>query len=158
MAEHAHTTNPSSLSRRALALGSGAFASVGLIAGAAASMPAPQPDAELIAIGAEAAPLIVEHERLGALWWATPADDEHRGAISALGKQTEPVANRLFELTNRSMALPATTLAGAKVKAMLIQDVLRVEHETHGGMLEFETSGAEAVWSLVTDLLAMGRA
>jgi hypothetical protein len=150
----------SNTTRRALALGVGAFASVGLTAGAAATvadaaLPSPHPDAELIAMGREAAPLIAEAERLAAQWFALPPGpnpDLHRIAAAE-----EPIVNRLEELFDRALELPAITHDGLRAKAILVQHEMRTQNRVDGELV-FDGAGSEGAWALIDDLLRMGRA
>jgi len=110
------------------------------------------PDAELIAIGREALPLIEEYERFTAAWYALP--DEHPDSNRVADLAT-PASDRLDELLKRAMPMKATTPEGCRVKAAILQHELRCFYRI-GGVMVFENPAEEMAWSLVCDMLTIG--
>jgi hypothetical protein len=116
----------------------------------------PHPDAELIAIGQEAAPLIAEYRAIYARFFALPHGHPDHGTIADEG---DAPSERIAVLLTRANELRATTVAGARAKALLAADDIFWQH-AGGGVLEVDQfdEGELLVWGLVTDLLAMGEA
>ena len=121
----------------------------------------PHPDAELIAIGREAADLIEQRKPLEVRWWALPRDSGSRRKgtpeqveLHAVGDAMEPIDARLDELADRAMELRATTREGWIAKARLIRREMQTECVTEGAIEvdEMQPSG-RLTRSLLDDLL-----
>lgn len=108
-----------------------------------------QPDAVLLAMGREAAPLIAEYERLTARYFALPPG--HPGVREA-GDASAAIYDRLEELTDLAQETRATTLDGFKAKARLLQHGLRSTNRMDGKVRLIDPE-QELAWSLVADLL-----
>ena len=154
-------------SRRAV-LSASATAALASIAGAAATLPSiaaaeaaqgAHPDAELIAIGREAASLIEQRKPLEARWWALPAehcdpDSFHAAESDAVCAAMRPIDNRLDDLLGRALELPAATPEGMAAKAHLIRYEMRIHNSFRGDMDLSELDQHEQlVWALLHDLL-----
>jgi len=180
MAKHTHTTPTSETSRRlvgrrALALGGAALASAGPAAAGGQDRPSElvqildeiiglkkaggrleHPDAELLAIGEEAGPLIEEYHRLTAAWRALPQGIS--GAeCQRVADLADPSFDPLEQLLERALELTATTVEGCAVKARLLQHEMRVFNTVDGELVLMEDEDQLAC-SLAEDLLALGRA
>ncbi len=118
-------------------------------------------DAELVAIGREAAELIEQRKPREARWWALPrVTDPAEWKISgfsvqahAIANAMEPIDERLEILTKRAMALRATCQEAMAAKARLIRHDIAISHMTDG-KVDFETMEAHGrmAWSLFDDL------
>lgn len=112
-----------------------------------AALPAvaePHADAELLALGAEFARLTARAAEIDRLYGdAVDVPD----AITDEGVARAPVMHALAE---RIADLPATTLAGLRIKAAV---VLRHMPLTYDGQLQWENYHELAAWSLARDLL-----
>ena len=118
--------------------------------------PVPSPnDAELIAIGREAAVLFDQRKPLAARWWTMSA--EHPD-LEAVADAMRPIDERLDELTQQAYDLPASTRDGMAVKARLIQYQMRLIHNDEHGEVEFVSMdpGERLAWSLTEDLVGAG--
>ena len=118
-------------------------------------------DAELIAIGREAAALIEQYRPLEARWWALPqgSGSSRKGTqehveFHAAADAMAPIDARLNKLADRVMELRATTRETWIVKARLIRREMQTEFVTNGAIEldEMQPSG-RLTWSLLDDLL-----
>ena len=144
------TTRPSR--RRTLFAAAGAvIMGGGITAGAAASVadlvPASQ-DADLIAIGAEARPIVADYERLQTKWWRLGSTDPQ---IESCAAEMDGPHNQLCDLAERARDMQASTPDGWQAKAVLIRHLMTVEHSL-GGTMQFETFDQEVIWSLICDM------
>ena len=139
----------------------GGIGGAGLVAIAAAAFAKPEtaesrvaklatlPDAELIAIGRKAAPMIVRDGELSDQFFALEPTDP---ALTAIADQMTPLDERLEQLIDAASELPATTQAGRAVKAMLLRWIMRpckgwdYTNEPHGRL----------AWSITDDLIGSG--
>jgi hypothetical protein len=137
------------MSRRLLC---SAVPAVALMPVTALANPIAHPDAELIAIGREALPLIAEYERFTADLYALPSDhpDFNRVADLAL-----PASDRLDQLWDQVILMQATTPEGHRVKAAFLQHEMRCTYRI-AGVMTFENPAQEMAWSLVCDMLTNG--
>lgn len=153
------------------ALGAVGFTALAGVAAAAVAKPDAQvaevlptthtDDAELIAIGREAANLIEQRKPLEARWWALPQDSGSRRKetpehveLHAVGDAMEPIDARLNELADRAMELRATTPKAWIAKARLVRREMEAEFVTNGAIDVDEMQPAgRLTWSLLDDLL-----
>ena len=148
MAEHAHTINPSpNLTRRALALGSGAAAAVGITAGAAASIPpvmAQHPDVELLALRPRlhAALREVNASEMASANSAAITDKEHEDWVSDSGKDLDDVCWKIVD------APCAQTAEGRALKAAAAMYQLRFACCSG----HWPGSGEELAWTVLSEL------
>ena len=114
-------------------------------------------DAELIAIGREAAALLDQRKLLAVQFWALPAGPAKGDELEAVANAMEPIDGRLDALTNHAMTLRSTSRKAMAVKARLIGHDLYVCH-AHGGEMAFEAMepSQRLAWSLVEDLVRAG--
>ena len=129
----------------------GVAAALALAPAAAMPAPATSADAELIAMGREARPLIAEYERLTHLFFTASTQAERFQASD----DSDPAYERLDELFDQALELRATTLEGFKAKALLLQHGLRSANRMDGHVT-FSDPEQEMAWSLVADLLGNG--
>ena len=148
--------------RRDLLGAAGGSALAGIATVAVAKPDLPPPDAELIAIGCEAAALLDQRKPLDARWWAIPQCAGGRRAkgspeareVDAIAAALEPIDSRLDELQDRALLLPATTREGMAVKALLIRHELRLNYTFHGHLdLDALDPGQQLTLTLLDDLL-----
>lgn len=120
---------------------------------------APQDDAELIAMGREAAALIEKRRPLEARWWAVPADSgrrdhSQRAELHAVSEAMQPIDDRLFEMSDRSVVLRASSREAMIAKAHLLHHEMEVVHVTGGALdIEMFESHERLAWSMIEDLL-----
>jgi hypothetical protein len=107
------------------------------------------PDAELIAIGREAAPLVDEFDRYTAAFFALPDGDP---GIKRAGHAGDRSYDRLRELVAQAMPLRAATLNGLAAKAILLRHLMLLEFGERHVFVSDETDLTDLTWSLVSDL------
>ena len=172
--EGAATGCPSTRKSRRDVLGAAGFTALAGIAAVAIAKPdasaeaAPAAlypdDAELIAIGREAAELIERRKPLEARWWALPpmaGGARRRGTpsereMNAVARAMEPIDARLDALTERALDLHATCRESLVAKALLVRHDMAISHAGRGQVdLDGMHSGERITWSLLDDLLAV---
>ncbi|NPD68912.1 hypothetical protein HN018_02925 [Lichenicola cladoniae] len=135
---------------------------VGITTAAIAALPHAVPssdDAELMAIGREAASLIEKRRPLEARWWSLPAgtrqyDNAQREELTEVSEAMQPIDDRLSDLSDRSLVLRASSREAMIAKAHLIRHEMEVVHVTAGVLDPEMFDPHEAiVWSLLEDLL-----
>ena len=107
------------------------------------------PDAELIAIGREAAPLVAEFDRSTAVFFALPDGDP---AIEEVARAGDRPFDRLSELAVQAATLRAATLNGLAAKAILLRHLMLTEFGERHVFVSDETDLTDLTWSLVCDL------
>lgn len=108
------------------------------------------PDAELIAIGQEAAPLAAKFRANAAAFFALGAGHPDLQRVADLN---DAPCERLDELVARAMQLRASSLEGCAAKAVLLRHTMLMEF---GERMDFLSDGRGMTglsWSLVNDLL-----
>ena len=146
------------MTRRGVLGGGVAVAAVAGIAAPQAVASSPD-DAELIAIGREAADLVEQRKPLEVRWWALPrtsgrTDSPHRTELHAISYAMEPIDTRLQELADRAMQIQATSRAGFIAKAHLARHEMKVAHVSDGELdIEEFNADERLVWGLLDDLL-----
>ena len=118
-------------------------------------------DAELVAIGREAADLLEQRKPLEARWWAlspatgfrTKGGPDH-DEMNAVSDAIQPIDERLEALSDRAMALRATTRNAWIAKARLIRHEIAINNVC-SGVMDFEEMpfSERLAWSLVGDLI-----
>ena len=137
--------------RRSLFAGAAAVLALGSVPAATAVVL--EPDAVLIAIAKEAAPLIAEYSRLSDQWFALRGTDA--AELERLGNAMDPIHDRLEVLTDQAVEQPATTLAGFASKAALLRHGLLLYARTAEG-IRFDGSEERATFDLLGELIAVG--
>ncbi len=99
---------------------------------------------DLLAIGEAARPLLVEHAQLSMR--LRNMEDENRQLWDEVGKAEIAAAERIDELTEAAIVLRASTHEELKVKATLLQYVIRL-------FLEEDVGEARLALSLCDDLI-----
>ena len=153
-------------SRRELMSAAGFTALAGIAAAAIAAPDTapvealPTDDAELIAIGREAAALVEQRRPLEARWWALPKGcGRLKGSpghveLTAVSDAMTPLDDRLSELADQAIELRATTPDGWIAKAHLIRHEMEVEYVTDGVVeLDMMQPHDRVMWSLLGDLV-----
>jgi hypothetical protein len=107
-----------------------------------------RPDAELIAIGAEAKLLAEQWHSLLKTWWTLKVESAD---LEPLGSEMQVPHDRLCDLADRAVALRASTLEGMQAKAILLQHAFRVECEEEDGEMQMDAD-QKLVWSLLCDM------
>jgi hypothetical protein len=150
-------TKPNTTPTRRSALGFSAAAIVaGLTVPALAIPPTrPNPDAELVAIGREAATLVDEFNRCSAAFFTLPDGDPTLVRAADAG---DPSFFRLEELVTQVTPLRATTLIGLAAKAILLRHLIILEFGTGGVFVSDDTPLTDLMWSLTYDLAGSAEA
>ena len=147
-------------------LGAGAFTALTGIAAAAIARPdnlsgmaatITPDDAELIAIGREAAVLLDQRKPLAAQFWALPAGPAKGDELEAIANAMEPIDERMDVLIGRAVTLKASGREAMAAKARLIGYDIWCCH-SQSGVLDPEDLGHydRLTWSLVEDLVGAG--
>jgi hypothetical protein len=110
---------------------------------------AAEPDAELIEIGREAAPLVDEFDRHTAMFFALDSSDPAFERVAHAGDQS---FDRLKELATQAAPLRAATLDGLAAKAILLRHLMTLEFGEFGIFVSDGTPLADLMWSLTCDL------
>ena len=111
------------------------------------------PDAELIAIGQEAAPLSAKFQANLAAFFALGSGHPDLQRVADLN---DAPCERLDEMVARATQLRASSLEGCAAKAVLLRHIMLMDF---GERMDFVSDGRNVTdlsWSLVNDLL--GRA
>jgi hypothetical protein len=103
----------------------------------------PNPDAELIAIGREAAPLVDEFDRHTAAFFALPEGDP---AIERTAQAGDQSFDRLRGLATQAAPLRATTLDGLAAKGILLRHLMTLEFGEFGVFVSDGTPLADLMW------------
>jgi len=109
----------------------------------------PHPDAELIAIGHEAAGLSEEYERHIVAYFALPKDSPDLQRVSELA---DPAYDRLQVLFDRAADVEAKTIRGVAAKARLLRHELLTSYRVDGEFVPDNPAIALAL-SLADNLL-----
>jgi hypothetical protein len=133
------------LTRRLALLGCAAVPTVGLAAAAKAEA-VTNPDAALIALAAEIAVLDDESLRLADEMDDLPWPEQHR----IREQQQSPLADRLHEMRDQFVTIPATTIEGFRAKARVLR---RWSNCTPGFANPWDDDAI--AWSLANDLLGV---